>query len=746
MSQLNEVSLKFKLWARQTAIDRFANPIGAQPMHEIKSKGMKTVQRTLEMLEGMHQDVGAIEPAAVLKVETSLKGQSSVIKSYEMFLATGIMTTNQWKFQPLLAANVKLPEQPVPKAFDLSGSITLTKFMARWNIGQMMQQAPELTLDAKANYGVEGQQEMIKLKMNMKRSEKLVQSLRASPEFKECEQLARQQLLLSPICSKVRQMAGSYDSAEVALQAPQNIFQSEVLRIVERLFKATLWANYRPIIPRPQVQPGKLRMLLDVERSGDVANIRIEHSREAYNLRKVRVPRVLQNFFPISARQNVLDLVVQKATLDMAPATCRIEPGHISTFDNATYSYNIPDCEHVLMMDAQQPYRMLNLRDSLPLAVLAKKQNGKMTFKILAGKDQIQIGDSSRGIEVLVNGQRKTIYPGQKSEVYAKDPTYPSSRRLVATIRRYSVDGVYHINVQQYGLILVTDGKRVEVIAPQLLRSRTVGLCGNLDGETIGCVQSPGKCIMKPNLAAMSYMVKETNRCSVQSQFPGQITEYQKELNACAKDKSVPTSLTPIFEKAMQENQAFGSFDAFGSGYGMGHKFGGVSVGAGNENLGCLSNRDRCSSNSQCCSGHCKLVGKREQWYACVPRWWSYGTNGISNQEGGNAEQGNRDLTSGSVCIESRWDQLGRCDRDSECCSKQCNIFRNSAYHCKPSIENGVSGIEETGQIRGGCIQDGAKCGPGNDRRYCGICCIALNNTLNPDHIYLADPIVIRYN
>ena len=593
----------FLTGARQTALDRFANPIGAQPMQEIKSKGMKTVQKTLEMLEGMHQEIGVIEPATVLKVEASLKGQRSVIKSYEVFLAAGIMTTNQWKFQPLMAANVKLPEQAAPKAFDLSGNITLTKFMARWNIDQMMQQAPKLTLDAKANYGVEGQQELIELNMNMKRSEKLVQSLRASPEFKECQQLARQQHLLSPICSKVRQMAGSYDTAEVALQAPQNIFQNEVLRMVERLFKATLWANYRPIIPRPQVQPGKLKLSLDVERSGDVANIKIEHSRDAYNLRKVRVPRVLQNFFPISARQNVLDLVVQKATLDMAPATCRIESGHISTFDNATYSYNIPECEHVLMMDALKPDRLLNIQDSLPLAVLAKKQNGQgMMFKILAGKDQIQIGASSRSIEVLVNGQRKTIYPGQKSEVYAKDPTYPSSRRLVATIRRYSVDGVYHINVQQYGLKLVTDGKRVEVIAPQLLRSRTVGLCGNLDGETIGCVQSPGQCIMKPTLAAMSYMMNETNRCSVQGQFPGQLTEFQKELNACAKDRSVPTSLSPIFEKAMQENQAFGlgrvhgmnqngkaygAFDGFeseqGMGSGMGMKIGGVSGGAGNK-------------------------------------------------------------------------------------------------------------------------------------------------------------------
>merc|ERR1712126_22404 len=64
--------------------------------------------------------------------------------------------------------------------------------------------------------------------------------------------------------------------------------------------------------------------------------------------------------------------------------------------------------------------------------------------------------------------------------------------------------------------------------------------------------------------------------------------------------------------------------------------------------------------------------------------------------------------------IESRWDQLSRCDRDSDCCSKKCNIFRDSAYHCEPSTQNGVSGTEGTGQVRGGCIQDGAKCGPGN--------------------------------
>ena len=56
-----------------------------------------------------------------------------------------------------------------------------------------------------------------------------------------------------------------------------------------------------------------------------------------------------------------------------------------------------------------------------------------------------------------------------------------------------------------------------------------------------------------------------------------------------------------------------------------------------------------------------------------------------------------RDLSSSSSCIESRVDQLSRCDRDSDCCSKKCNIFRDSAYHCEPSIQNGVSGTQKTG-------------------------------------------------
>merc|ERR1712212_841625 len=333
-----------------------------------------------------------------------------------------------------------------------------------------------------------------------------------------------------------------------------------VVKMIGRLFKAQFWANYRPIIPIPHHSVGKLNMVFNVARAGNVANIKVEHSGDAYELRQVRIPYAIQGFFPISARVNALDWLQQKATLNMAPATCRVEPRHITTFDNVTYSYDIPECEHVLMMDGTLTY---------PVAVLAQKQSGQeMIVTVIAGKDQIQIGSKSRGIELLVNNQHVTIRPGQKIEQYSQESGYPTGKRLVATVRRYTSEEVYHVSVQQFGLKVVTDGKSVELISPQLFRNRAVGLCGNLDLESVACV----------------------------------------------KEEFVPTQITPIFQKAVSGNGIF----ELGLGGGMVH--GGrmnseVSGGAGygnlQEGLGCLRNADavHCNHCSRCCSGYCANWG-----------------------------------------------------------------------------------------------------------------------------------------
>merc|ERR1711962_169560 len=93
-----------------------------------------------------------------------------------------------------------------------------------------------------------------------------------------------------------------------------------------------------------------------------------------------------------------------------------------------------------------------------------------------------------------------------------------------------------------------------------------------------------------------------------------------KEIEACAQEENVPTSLTPILEKMMAGNGGYGLESEGGmgheyggasrleSGHGMAHKYGRVSGGAGHRNFGGLLGCKQygvCSSNSDCCSGDC---------------------------------------------------------------------------------------------------------------------------------------------
>merc|ERR1712131_91581 len=284
--------------------------------------------------------------------------------------------------------------------------------------------------------------------------------------------------------------------------------------------------------------------------------------------------------------------------------------------DNVTYSYNIPECEHVLMGDGTLTY---------PVAVLAQKQSGQeMIIKVIAGKDQIQIGSKSRGIEILVNNKHVTIRPGQKIEQFSQESGYPTGKRLVATVRRYTSEEVYHVSVQQYGLKVVTDGKSVELISPQLFRNRAVGLCGNLDLESVACVQSPGQCIMRPNFAAMSYMttrnmINPNAQCSVQAKFPREFPEYNKELQPCVKEEFVPTHITPIFQKSVSGNGVF----ELGVGGGMVHggrmnseMSGGAGYGNLQGDLGCKPNRAKVTDCSRCCTGKCHYSFQKHS-YVC---------------------------------------------------------------------------------------------------------------------------------
>merc|ERR1712168_1037074 len=166
--------------------------------------------------------------------------------------------------------------------------------------------------------------------------------------------------------------------------------------------------------------------------------------------------------------------------------------GHIKTFDSKTYSYQLNDCFHLLFSDSKQ---------SIPVAVMARNINGvSKEVKILAGVAEIlmtPISASGMKIQMVLNGKQEIVQvqPGMVKVIRDVNGLE------ILHIKRYE-DDVYAIHAVQQHLMVLFDGKHAQIFGSPLMRSRAVGLCGDLNAEVTADLKTP-------QLAAYSYMIQE---------------------------------------------------------------------------------------------------------------------------------------------------------------------------------------------------------------------------------------------
>ena len=73
-----------------------------------------------------------------------------------------------------------------------------------------------------------------------------------------------------------------------------------------------------------------------------------------YEIRNLRLPAIFKHVLPLSLRNPLLYVGLQKLSASHIPASCRVEPTLISTFDNKTYSYELNNCYHLLFRLAKK--------------------------------------------------------------------------------------------------------------------------------------------------------------------------------------------------------------------------------------------------------------------------------------------------------------------------------------------------------------------------------------------------------
>merc|ERR1712029_274789 len=107
---------------------------------------------------------------------------------------------------------------------------------------------------------------------------------------------------------------------------------------------------------------------------------------------------------------------------------------------------------------------------------------------------------SAGPMKVMVNGKQLRL-PAVGGKLIKKSP-----EGKILVILQHFQDDVISVYVPEQGLQVLSNGILIEVVAPQLLKSRTVGLCGDMTAD----LKPPRMCVMPPHLAALSFIVNKS--------------------------------------------------------------------------------------------------------------------------------------------------------------------------------------------------------------------------------------------
>merc|ERR1719392_420127 len=106
-------------------------------------------------------------------------------------------------------------------------------------------------------------------------------------------------------------------------------------------------------------------------------------------------------------------------------------------------------------------------------------------------------------MKVTLNGEELTL-PTVGEQLIKRD----QEGRILLIVQRFQ-DAVF-VHLPQQMLKVLSNGSAIEVFAPQLLKSRAVGLCGDMNGERSADLKTPHMCVLRPRLAALSFMLNKS--------------------------------------------------------------------------------------------------------------------------------------------------------------------------------------------------------------------------------------------
>jgi len=521
-------------------------------MHSL-SKKMITEHQISSQFSQVQTVLSQLEKANIVEITGMIKGSSgSELQKIQSIIVLGKKSSGISSSSESHLAVVEVSPINGQQSYALryEGKIEIPQVMNRWNVERLVEESLRGGFQGEVFFGKSNQMESFKVVAELEKTEELKREIRESPEFKKCMAEQHQNELLTPTCTMVRREAASLDKIHLTFKTPKSWSETYFMTLLDSVSKGFLaLGNVESEQPYHGTE-GLLNVEARAERTSQLATyVKVHTPTREVVLRNFRLAALgLGNVFPSTILSTPMEVAALRMSGNYMPSTCRVEPSFIRTFDNMTVDYKINDCEHVLLLDGSK---------HIPVSVIAKTvESEKKIVKILSGITEVKMIPVSGSMKVMVNGEELRL-PTVGQKLIKKN----TEGKILVIVQHFQ-DGVVSVHVPEQGLKVLSNGSRIEVVAPQVLKSRTVGLCGDMNGERTADLKTPRMCVMRPRLAAFSFMLNKSGSSSGFERCSGLPTaireEFEHETTKCSCETIIPTPVSRLYERISFLNKPTG--------------------------------------------------------------------------------------------------------------------------------------------------------------------------------------------